>query len=151
MQPFKQATFVAPSDAQVKAMARQTGQPETLIRGILEEEQKNSLVFINDVYQVHVRDYAEHIIWLSIRRLDREPVTDWRDKQQIKNELVGPEHEAVELYPAESRLVDSANQYHLWVLKNPDMKFPFGFTERFTLDGNGYDPESNTAQRPLDR
>jgi hypothetical protein len=26
----------------------------------------------------------------------------------IKNELVGPEHEAVELYPAESRLVDSA-------------------------------------------
>jgi len=29
--------------------------------------------------------------------------------------IVGEEHEAFEVYPAESRLVDTANQYHLWV------------------------------------
>jgi hypothetical protein len=37
-------------------------------------------------------------------------VHDWRDLQRIKNQLVGPECEAVELYPAESRKVDTANQ-----------------------------------------
>jgi len=34
------------------------------------------------------------------------------------------------LYPAESRRVDTSNQYHLWVMKDPMFKFPFGFKER---------------------
>jgi len=54
---------------------------------------------------------------LSIRRQDRQPITDgWQALQNIKNDICGPEREAVELYPAESRRVDAANQYHLWVL-----------------------------------
>lgn len=68
---------------------------------------------------------------LSIRRQDRQPCRDWRDFQRIKNQLAGPEYEAMEIYPAESRLVDMANQYHLWC-------FPFalgvGFEKR--LVGN---------------
>lgn len=67
---------------------------------------------------------------LSIKRQDREPVTDWRHKQEIKNMLVGPEFEAVELFPAESRVVDTANQYHLWVFGDTgalrDLGFPVG-------------------------
>jgi hypothetical protein len=51
-------------------------------------------------------------------------------KQAIKNGIVGEECEAVELYPAESRLVDTANQYHLWALPSDLMRFPFGFRER---------------------
>ena len=90
-------------------------------------------VFMNDLYTVRVRD-ASPFIQLDISRRDGEPYKNWRDFQRIKNELVGAECEAVELFPAESRLVDTANQYHLWV--NPDVKFrfPFGYRRRIVLD-----------------
>jgi hypothetical protein len=67
--------------------------------------------------------------WLSIRRDDREPVRDWRHMQAIKNQLCGKDREGVELYPNEERLVDTANQFHLWVLREADACFPFGFSE----------------------
>lgn len=71
-------------------------------------------------------------IHLSIKRNDREPVTDWRHKQAIKDQLVGHECEAVELYPATSRLVDCANQFHLWCCPDPTWRFPLGFTSGLT-------------------
>jgi hypothetical protein len=83
------------------------------------------------------------IIHLSIKRIDRDPIHDWRDLQEIKNALVGPENEAIEIYPAESRLVDSANQYHLWVFANPETRIPVGWNERYVTDT--YVP--NTKQR----
>jgi hypothetical protein len=76
------------------------------------------------------------MLHLSIRRLDREAIHDWRELQRIKNEVVGPEHEAVELYPAEDRLMDAANQYHLWVLEDPKLRFPFGYRERIVSESN---------------
>jgi hypothetical protein len=85
----------------------------------------------NNLYLVEVnRNPNKPMIYVSIRRLDRAPVHDWRHFQRIKNELVGAEYEGVELYPAESRLLDTANQYHLWVFKEPNLRFPFGFDER---------------------
>ena len=54
------------------------------------------------------------VIQLSIKRHDGQAIDpSWRDKQQIKNQLVDDECEAVELYPAESRKHDQVNQYHL--------------------------------------
>lgn len=109
------------------------------IDGIIQRE-LSAEIWINDVYQVEVRrDVKTDINWppmvhLSIKRLDREPIHDFRELQAIKNELVGPENEGVELYPAESRLVDSANQFHLWVLASPDERFPFGFSSRLVTD-----------------
>lgn len=93
--------------------------------------------YLNDTYQVVIVDakvLAEDFppMWhLSIKRLDKGPIHDWRDLQKIKNELVGAENEGMELYPAESRLVDSANQYHLFVFKSADIRCPFGFTSRY--------------------
>src|SRR5262245_53475080 len=62
-----------------------------------------------DTYQVIVRE-APHgygpeikLWWLSIKRIDKNPIHDWRVLQAIKNALLGEECEAVELYPAESR------------------------------------------------
>ena len=49
----------------------------------------------------------------------------WAEKQEIKNELFGVRRTAIEVFPAEDRLVDTADVYHLWVF---DKKFrlPFG-------------------------
>lgn len=104
-----------------------------------EEFFANQNVWCNDVYQVIIRETQTppdfpSMLWLSIKRLDKEPIHDWRDLQTIKNMLIGEENEAVELYPAESRLVDSANQYHLWVLKDATIRFPFGFNDRVVSD-----------------
>lgn len=87
-----------------------------------------SLTYVNNLYQVSVdeRDGGMH---LSIVRLDRSAIHDWRHLQQIKNMIAGPEREACEIYPAESRLVDTNNQFHLWVF--PEGQFlPIGYTER---------------------
>lgn len=105
-------------------------------------------VYANDKYQVVVREVKcewGDMLHLSIKRLDREPIHDWRDLQEIKNQLVGPEHEGVELYPAEGRRVDTSNQYHLWVLKEKGLWFPFGFDERLVTEGS----ISKSKQRPL--
>ena len=90
------------------------------------------VIYQNDTYAVEVIQ-APPFVHLDIRRLDGEPCKSWRDFQRIKNELVGPEHEAVELFPAEGRLVDTANQYHLWVAADPQYRFPFGFNHRLVL------------------
>lgn len=90
-------------------------------------------IWANETYCVHVEDHGE-LVHLSIKRHDREPVTDWRDKQEIKNQLVGPECEGLELYPAESRVVDTANQYHLWCFRT--MKLEIGFPQGFKSDDN---------------
>lgn len=104
----------------------------------------------NDVYQVAVTQEGQ---WchLSIKRNDRLPIKEWRDMQQIKNELVGPEWEAVELYPAESRLVDTANQYHLWIFtgEGEGFKWPFGYRTRKVLDGTGEIDKLGFRQQPL--
>jgi hypothetical protein len=51
---------------------------------------------------------------IGIYSEDGEARHDWRDFQRIKNDICGPEWDAVELYPAESRLMDPSNYYMLW-------------------------------------
>jgi len=99
--------------------------------------------FENDVYHVEI-NYRPPYVNLDIKRLDGGSDKNWRDFQQIKNELIGPEHEAVELFPAESRLVDTSNQYHLWVHVDPGFRFPFGLEPDY-IGGDpaiGSEPES---------
>lgn len=86
-------------------------------------------LFRNDRYLVGLYRRPP-FIHLDIHRHDGGTCKEWRDFQQIKNELVGPEHEAVELFPAESRLIDCSNQYHLWVCEDPRVRFPLGWPKR---------------------
>jgi len=80
-----------------------------------------STTYENSRYIVHVypaKQQAEGwppIIHVSIRHIHNIAITDFRDFQRIKTELISPDAEAVQIFPAESRLVDSCNQYHLWV------------------------------------
>ena len=90
-------------------------------------------VFVNDVYRVQVRREPP-FVHLNICRHDGLPQKNWKDFQTIKNEVVGPEYEAVELFPADSRLVDMDNEYHLWVNTEPGFRFPLGYQTRLVLD-----------------
>lgn len=64
---------------------------------------------------------------LRIERRDGEPIArEWRLFQDIKNQLLGPECEALELYLAESRKVDAANMYHLYGVEDPGARFNVG-------------------------
>jgi len=83
----------------------------------------------NDLYQVQVRKFFNEVfdaemLHLNIRRIDGAAIFDWRHRQWIKNELVGDECEAFEVYPAESRLVDTSNKYHLWAFTDPKLRLP---------------------------
>ena len=95
-------------------------------------------------YQVIERQMDEGWLWLSIKKLNKNPIHDWRELQKIKNLIAGKEREAVELYPSESRLVDTSNQYHLFVLPKGE-QFPFGYGER--LIGKGH--KGDSKQRPF--
>lgn len=107
----------------------------------LEEERKssNAKMYKNGLYRVtvyegeeademnQVEEFKGRCTYLSIRREDNEPKTSWTDFQQIKNELTDPRREAIEIYPAQARVFDAANQYHLLV-------FPLGVILPFGKD-----------------
>jgi len=144
MQPLKPAKIIKPKVKDwIKAQ---------MAVGLTREEAKSAYrslddqeVWRNEKYVVLVYNHPQYI-WLSIRRDDRKAIHDWREMQQIKNDIVGREHEGVELYPAESRKVDAANQYHMFVMRDPEYRFPFGFESGGVSDT----PFMSSQQRPFD-
>lgn len=95
----------------------------------LEEYERQCTYWRNDLYQVQRRAFFNekfdaNMVHLNIRRIDGAAVFDWRHRQLIKNQLVGDECEAFELYPAESRMVDTSNKYHLWAFVDPTVRLP---------------------------
>ncbi|MGH9427340.1 MAG: DUF7694 domain-containing protein [Terriglobia bacterium] len=104
----------------------------------------------NSRYTVNIRHLRDGWTHLSVKRNDRSPLRDWRELQRIKNEVCGLEREAVEIFPAESRLVDTSNQYFLFVLDS-GKSFPLGFQERLVSDSTerARDDSSPVAQRPF--
>ena len=112
------------------------------------EKAAEAEVWINDIYQVAVHDHNEGFWHLNIRRRDGGPILrDWRHFQRIKDELIGPHHEGVELYPADERLVDTSNKFSIFVAKDPAFRFPFGWQHRDVNYQSGSLP--GTRQRAL--
>lgn len=148
MKPFyKSRLYLPPVKKFIKDMMNTYGVTREEAKTQYNRLQKDE-IWVNDLYQVNI-DYEsfrqQGLTHLSIKRIDKEPIHDWRHLQRIKTELMGPEREALELYPAESRVVDGANQFHLWVLDEGGV-IPAGWTE-----GTG---KRNAAgaevQRPLE-
>ena len=161
-EPLQPATIKPPSaeslEGNVRAWMKGTGcdwaTAMDAVRVSFDKDSRGAC-WLNSTYQVLVADIETPflfppMVWLSIKRIDKEPIHDWRDLQAIKNQLVGPECEGVELYPAEARAVDTANQYHLWVFKEPGPAFPFGFSEGLRLDRDDTDT-SGAKQRPFEK
>jgi hypothetical protein len=66
------------------------------------------------VNHIPVKGLDVPVIHLQIESNDRRPIHNWMDLQRIKNEILGDEEEALEMYPAQSDLVNDRNAYHLW-------------------------------------
>jgi hypothetical protein len=106
-------------------------------------------VLMNSIYQVNVYEHETKLgpmLELSIKRRDKEIIRDWRELQRIKNEILGSDIEAVELFPHEDRLVDTSNQYHLWCLPS-GLCWPFGYDTRVVAENSG---KHGAKQRPFD-
>lgn len=114
-------------------------------------QRDGTLVFGNGLFTVHVKPFdpergLDGPLCLSIHDARRTTRHDWREFQRIKSELIGPEREAAELYPAESRVVDTANEFHLWVLPAGD-RWPFGFDEGRKIANPGEQPSDEELAR----
>ena len=72
----------------------------------------------NNRYTVNIHFLGgdrDGFVELAVHNHNRTPHVPWRHLQQIKNEIMGADREAIQLFPAESRLVDTANEYWLYV------------------------------------
>jgi hypothetical protein len=115
----------------------------------LVNEVSQATTYENDVYCVHHyqkkqtnnyiwnESFQDHMDYLSIKRIDKKPARSWTDFQIIKNELIkdGQDRYAVEIYPPENRLVNTANQYHLWILPL-GFDIGFGFKTRIVQENH---------------
>lgn len=76
----------------------------------------DKIAWRNSKYRVVVDDIEDpQYTHVSICRHDGNEGVPWDDMQAIKNQLFGDDAEAVELFPAASRVVNHANVCHLWV------------------------------------
>lgn len=113
----------------------------------------------NEVYSVCVdRDSPLHMMGDSVRlvhasfhRRDQGVLMDWREHQAIKDAVFGSEGEAVSVFPATSRLVDTSNEFHLWGLFGRETGepacFPVGWTTRL-VSGSDEAAMCGATQRP---
>ena len=113
---------------------------------------KNYQIYDSADYRVTVRRYrkgffisnAPYII-LGIGRHDDMAIHDWRDMQQIKSALAGPHYEGIELYPDESRLVDTSNYFYMWCVKRGVLRFGLPSERRVVLSPH----QAAAPQRPF--
>lgn len=148
--PLQRAYVKPASESLIQEWMKLTGSTREEVMASMHDEESAEL-WRNDLYQVQKRHLTLNIVHLNIRRVDGGPIMrDWRHFQRIKNELIGEECEAIELYPAESRLVDTSNKYHLIGCADPTFRFPFGDIFGGKRDVSYEDGKNaGTRQRPL--
>ena len=127
--------------------AKHYGIDEAAALAMLEGYEATARCYVNELYQVQATAYGPGCLHLNIRRRDGGMFKDWRHFQQIKNEIAGPEREAIELYPAESRKVDTTNKWHLWVLPEGE-RMDVGWKDR-DVSYNERRDVPGLRQRPL--
>jgi hypothetical protein len=134
-QPLAKAVQYPPTAERIAAIRleaeRRGGDPDVAEQMVREVRE----VWQNGLYTVIVTRHATEgwVDCLSIRRNDREADPfPWRHLQRIKSQLAGEGAEAMELFPAESRLMDTANQRWLWCFP-PGYTIPAGFNRPRTV------------------
>lgn len=123
MTPFERAEMDIPTWQEIMAMSSCT-QAEAKDKVAWLNGQS---VWVNNIYQVNIEYMQGGRAHLIIRRQDRQAIHNWQHFYEIKNQLLGPECEAVEVYPKDSHLIDEKHQYHLWGFRSPKDTFGIGF------------------------
>jgi hypothetical protein len=122
------------------------------------EEWEGGVLYRNSRYQVYLRRFPlqEHqpdIVYLFLQRLDRSALIPYRDRMRVKDELIHPECEGIELLPARSRVILPMEGCALWVIDDPTFRMAFGFGKRavsdIALDGAVQEPWPE-GERPAD-
>ena len=139
--------FKEPAPELIAGTAEHYGITNDEARAFLNDYHSRCKYFVNDLYQVQAEEYSPGCLHLNIRRRDGSMFKDWRHFQQIKNEIAGPEREGVELYPAESRKVDTTNKWHIWV-QPEGVRLNVGWTQRDVVY-DSHDHVPGLRQRPL--
>lgn len=162
-EPLRPATYALKTPEQIEdmvadLMARFPHLDEAHVRDTIDRSMGElGTVWKNWLYTVHVIRWKGQgpkgvdIVQLSVKRNDRAPVRDWRHCQRIKNQLVGRECEGVELYPAESRLVDTANQYHIFCVDDPTYRWPIGYTTERMVTSDSFGGAIQRPQEEIDK
>ena len=124
-------------------------QADNAYRNVSKGEMWANDLYVVEVHRNHQNGAGQDVkmIELAVRRQDRGHVQDWRHMQEIKNQLVGKECEGVELFPAESRLKDSCNQFWMYCFEDPKIRFPFGMFTGREVDDQSF---KNTKQRKFE-
>lgn len=103
----------------------------------------------NEALLVFECDRPGGLILLMVQRLDARDGLSWDLLQWVKAAVGLGEREALELYPPDGRIVNSANMRHLWVL--PDgMILPFGLDRARQHGGLELERPPGTAAHPVE-
>lgn len=77
--------------------------------------------WLTATYEIFL-DNIDGIDWLRISKRDNSCINSYMDMQQIKNDLLGEEVIAVEVFPKQSVFKNGTNARHLWA--HPSMVVP---------------------------
>lgn len=127
----------------VGAEARDVDRWTPLERAVNDPLSPGTVLYGNEQVTVSVREDPQGAKLISYHYRDRAPIRDWRIGMRIKDEIGGPDWEAIEQYPAQSRLVDESNEY--WITA-----FPPGHLMHEVLSNNGMQKRSVMTQDEID-
>lgn len=77
-------------------------------------------------------------VLLTLKRRDGKAIREWKHLQRVKNELVDPEREAVDIFPPQSMVTSMGNEHNLFVVP-VGVSSIFVFEEKLRAEGlHGY-------------
>ena len=99
---------------------RNTIQPLQMTEANWSMEREATIRFFeNNIYEVAVEISSTRGVHITVNRKDNTPIEGWYDLWNIKNDIVGEECYAWEIYPPISCLVDGQHQRHLFCATDP--------------------------------
>ena len=125
------------------------GQAKKFLRTVFSQEVWQNSIYIATVNRKMNEEFGAEITEIAITRRDKDAIHDWRHFQQIKNDIAGKDCEAIEIYPNEKRLMDTANTYWLYAFPK-DYVVPFGFMTSRNVSDSQNAELVGAVQRELD-
>lgn len=116
--------------------------PMSLVESVLSQEGYPCRSWENEWYECRVTFlprshgmlFGHEVARLGIANADQSARRDWREFMAIKRDVLGPDWEAIELYPHDGRVIDPSNYFILYAIRG---EFPFGIQGPSRVCGPG--------------